>query len=102
MKALRLILPALFLASSLLAQDVSYNFDSRADFSKYKTYRWEKHPQTSETPRTPRDGRLPDRAGRVDFHPPSLRGSPQLDNTSSLAGFVVHVPLIPRCRRSET
>jgi hypothetical protein len=25
---------------------VTYNFDSTADFSKYKTYRWEQHPQS--------------------------------------------------------
>ena len=32
----------LFLTSgpSLLAQDVRYNFDSKADFSKFKTYKW--------------------------------------------------------------
>src|SRR5882672_2086579 len=51
MRSLRLILPGLFvatlfLASSAFAQDVSYNFDSKADFSKYKSYRWEKHPQS--------------------------------------------------------
>jgi hypothetical protein len=48
MKTLRLILPVLLLASSAFAQDVSYNFDSTADFSKYKTYRWEKHPQSTD------------------------------------------------------
>ena len=26
-----------------LAQDVAYNFDPNADFSKYKTFQWEKH-----------------------------------------------------------
>jgi hypothetical protein len=29
-----------------LAQDVQYNFDPGADFSKYKTYRWEQHPKS--------------------------------------------------------
>jgi Domain of unknown function (DUF4136) len=41
-------LTTLFFASSAFAQDVSYNFDSKADFSKYKTYRWEKHPQSMD------------------------------------------------------
>jgi hypothetical protein len=48
MKSLRLILPVLFLAGSAFAQDVSYNFDNTADFSKYRTYRWEKHPQSAD------------------------------------------------------
>jgi len=34
------------LAGLALAQDVQYNFDKNADFSKYKTYRWEKHPKS--------------------------------------------------------
>ena len=34
------------LAGFALAQDVQYNFDQNADFSKYKTYRWEKHPKS--------------------------------------------------------
>jgi hypothetical protein len=29
-----------------LAQDVSYKFDSQTNFSTYKTYRWEKHPNS--------------------------------------------------------
>ena len=34
-------LTILFLAAStLLAQDVRYNFDRNADFAKYKTYKW--------------------------------------------------------------
>lgn len=37
-------LPLLF--GLTYAQDVQYNFDPNADFSKYKTYRWEKHPQS--------------------------------------------------------
>ncbi len=53
MRSARSILPGLFLttlffASSAFGQDVSYNFDSKADFSKYKTYRWEKHPQSMD------------------------------------------------------
>ena len=31
---------------SVLAQDVRYNYDQQADFSKYKTYRWEQHPES--------------------------------------------------------
>jgi hypothetical protein len=51
MKIFRWILPsvilaALFFTTSAFAQDVSYNFDKQADFTKYKTYRWEKHPQS--------------------------------------------------------
>ena len=34
------------LAALAIAQDVKFNFDQNADFSKYKTYRWEKHPQS--------------------------------------------------------
>jgi len=51
MKALRLTLCTLFftltfLTASAYAQDVSYNFDQMADFTKYKTYHWEKHPNS--------------------------------------------------------
>jgi hypothetical protein len=46
MKTIRFVLPALLLASIALAQDVRYNFDPQADFAKYKTYRWAKHPQS--------------------------------------------------------
>ncbi len=28
------------------AQDVQYNFDKDADFTQFKTYRWEKHPDS--------------------------------------------------------
>ena len=53
MQRLRLIVPglvltSLFLMSSAFAQSVNYNFDSKADFTKYKTYRWEKHPDSQE------------------------------------------------------
>jgi len=46
MKAVRWILPilSLFIATSAFAQKVSFTFDKQTDFSKYKTYRWEKHP----------------------------------------------------------
>jgi hypothetical protein len=30
----------------VLAQDVRFNFDKNADFSKYKTYRWAQHPDS--------------------------------------------------------
>ena len=33
-------------ATGAFAQDVSYNFDPNADFSKYKTYRWMEHPKS--------------------------------------------------------
>ncbi len=33
-------------AFSAQAQDVRYNYDQQADFSKYKTYRWEQHPDS--------------------------------------------------------
>lgn len=38
----------LTLAVTLLAQDVKYNFDKDADFSKYRTYRWEQHPDSRQ------------------------------------------------------
>ena len=39
-----LLLPSAF----VLAQDVRYNFDQQADFSKYKTYKWENHADSVE------------------------------------------------------
>jgi hypothetical protein len=42
-RALPLILLVL-IAASAFAQDVRYNFDQQADFSKYKTYTWSKLP----------------------------------------------------------
>jgi hypothetical protein len=53
MKVLRLSFCSLlftlgFLASSAFAQDVSFNFDKTADFTKYKTYHWEKHPNSTD------------------------------------------------------
>ena len=36
----------LSLATTAKSQDVHYNFDPNADFSKYKTYRWEKNPKS--------------------------------------------------------
>lgn len=41
---LMLVLPCL--AGLAIAQDVKYNFDPNADFTKYKTYRWEKNPKS--------------------------------------------------------
>jgi Domain of unknown function (DUF4136) len=40
MKLTTLIIAAAALATSALAQDVRYNFDAQADFTKYKTYKW--------------------------------------------------------------
>ncbi len=42
MKKLLLLsfLGLLFAATAALSQDVRYNFDRKADFSKYKTYKW--------------------------------------------------------------
>jgi hypothetical protein len=31
---------SLLMATSVLSQDVQYNFDNTADFSKFKTYKW--------------------------------------------------------------
>jgi len=38
----------LLFAASAFAQDVSFNFDMTADFTKYKTYHWEKHPNSKD------------------------------------------------------
>jgi len=40
MRAVRLILVITLLAIGAWAQDVRYNFDSGADFSKYKSFKW--------------------------------------------------------------
>ncbi len=40
MKLLRLILPVLLLANAGFAQQVWYKYDDKANFSKYKTYKW--------------------------------------------------------------
>jgi hypothetical protein len=41
MKKIAVLLPALMLVAAVAsAQDVSYNFDQQADFTKYKTYKW--------------------------------------------------------------
>jgi hypothetical protein len=53
MKPIRLIRSSMFiaiffLAASAFAQDVSFNFDKTADFTKYKTYHWEKHPNSMD------------------------------------------------------
>ena len=34
------VVALLFVASNALSQDVRYNFDKNADFSKFKTYKW--------------------------------------------------------------
>lgn len=34
------------LGGTVIAQDVRYNFEPDADFSKYSTYRWEQHPDS--------------------------------------------------------
>ncbi|HVP00311.1 MAG TPA: DUF4136 domain-containing protein [Bryobacteraceae bacterium] len=36
----------LCLGGVALAQDIRYNFDPSADFTKYKTYRWAQHPNS--------------------------------------------------------
>jgi len=38
MKAIQIILPALMLATTSLAQDVRYNFANGQDFSKYRAH----------------------------------------------------------------
>ena len=43
---IRLSIALVCLVGLARAQDVTYNFDQNADFSKYKTYRWEKHPNS--------------------------------------------------------
>jgi hypothetical protein len=40
MKILSTVLPVSLLAFSCYAQDIRYNYDKDADFSKYKTYKW--------------------------------------------------------------
>jgi hypothetical protein len=41
MKHIRWLVPTfLFLAATAMAQDIRYNYDKSADFSKYKTYKW--------------------------------------------------------------
>jgi hypothetical protein len=40
MKVQHLLIPISFLAIAAYAQDVRYNFDKGADFSKYHTYKW--------------------------------------------------------------
>jgi hypothetical protein len=46
MRALSTLVFGLCLAGTVLAQDVRFNFDPKADFSKYKTYRWMQHPDS--------------------------------------------------------
>jgi hypothetical protein len=47
MTIIQFAISATLLGTAALAQDVRYNFDPQADFSKYKTYRWAKHPQSA-------------------------------------------------------
>jgi hypothetical protein len=42
------VLFTLSLGGAALAQDVRFNFDPSADFSKYKTYRWVQHPDSKQ------------------------------------------------------
>jgi hypothetical protein len=44
----RIALAFLCLAGFALAQDVKFNFDPNADFTKYKSYRWEKNPKSMD------------------------------------------------------
>jgi len=37
---------ALCLSGTAISQDVRYNFEPSADFTKYNTYRWEQHPDS--------------------------------------------------------
>ena len=46
MRYLSWILLLAVLAPAAIAQDVKYNFDSSVDFSKFKTYRWERNPNS--------------------------------------------------------
>lgn len=48
MKLFQLICTVFMLAAAAMAQDVKYNYDEKADFTKYKTYRWAKSPQSAE------------------------------------------------------
>jgi hypothetical protein len=46
MKTLIWLLTVALLTGGAFAQDVSFNFDPNADFSKYKTYKWMEHPKS--------------------------------------------------------
>jgi len=48
MRYLKWILLLAVLAPFAIAQDVRYNFDPTVDFSKFKTYRWERHPDSQQ------------------------------------------------------
>jgi hypothetical protein len=45
-KITRALLGLLCLNLAVMAQDVQFNFDLGADFTKYKTYKWEKQPKS--------------------------------------------------------
>lgn len=46
MKFLKIAIPMILLAACALGQSVRFNFDEQADFSKYRTYKWAKHPES--------------------------------------------------------
>lgn len=48
-KLLGLTAALLLVAATAFGQDVSYNFDQQADFSRYKTYRWVDVPGVADT-----------------------------------------------------
>jgi hypothetical protein len=48
MRALSTLAFGLCLAGTVLAQDVRFNFDPKADFSKYHTYKWAQHPDSKQ------------------------------------------------------
>jgi len=48
MKIPTTILFALCVSGAALAQDVRFNFDPNADFSRYKTYGWAEHPDSKQ------------------------------------------------------
>ena len=45
-RLVQLLISLACLAGLGLAQDVKFQFDDKADFSKYKTYVWQKHPKS--------------------------------------------------------
>ncbi len=51
MKWTAIVLLGLLTATFSFAQDVQYNFDQDADFTRFKTYRWEKHPESLDVDR---------------------------------------------------
>jgi len=45
-RLIQLLISLACLAGLVLAQDVKFQFDEKADFSKYKTYTWQIHPKS--------------------------------------------------------